>query len=344
MNSDSVKAQNLKEVEASDIIKEINNEYTFHEPYKDLKIKGNFTLRGYIITDVRIMNSVFENDVDFSNTIFRTPLYLEGNTFLGKTDFSGASLDFSSFKYSNFTDSADFSNTVFNKVDFTGTKFIKITLNGSDFNKMTISWNDLKNSLVYDGTTYLKLIKNFKGIEQFDDANLVIYQYRQKKQESKNGLAWYWEEFQRLTYGYGVRPFNSFIFSSVIIFFFSYFYERDTNKIVARRDIFFKMLIRKIYKIIPSFFDKFLREANKITPNCLYEKSILILKRCLYFLYNFTLIEPRAIISSGITFFTFGFAPPKNDTEKLASFVEGLLGWIILQLFIISLASQIIMQ
>ncbi|KAB2941460.1 MAG: potassium channel family protein [Candidatus Methanoperedens sp.] len=203
------------------------------------------------------------------------------------------------------------------------------------------SFSPFQDTLVFNDATYIKLMKNFKDNGQFDDADVVVYKYRQIKQESKKGVSWLWDEIQRLIYGYGTKPENSLLAGLITIFLFSYSFERNSDQIRIQWDVFFKKSIRIIYKIVPSwFFDKFILLANKIPPNRIYEKFKLTLKKCLYYL------TPTwdGFYYSWITFITVGYIDTKINRQRLATMVEGLLGWLILSLFIVSLANQIIKQ
>lgn len=51
---------------------------------------------------------------------------------------------------------------------------------------MVVSWTSIENALVFNGPAYIKLIKNFREMEQFDDADDAYFRYRQLRRENKN--------------------------------------------------------------------------------------------------------------------------------------------------------------
>ena len=146
---------------------------------------------------IEIHDSVFEDDVDFSNTQFRKDIDFRGTSFLGKIDFLGANFagkaDFTGanfagkpdFIYANFAGNATFNSTEFNKVSFTGATFTTVSLYESEFNQMNVEWSSLKDALIFNGPVYIKLIKKFRDREQFEDADAAYYQYRRLSQANK---------------------------------------------------------------------------------------------------------------------------------------------------------------
>ena len=117
-------------------------------------------------------------------------------------------------------------NSKFKEISFLDAKFKIISLNNSDFEKIKVKWSSLENSLVFDGQTYVKLIQNFRNVEQFDDADSAYYKYRSGRQALKSWLsASKWEDiFMCLICGYGVRPFNTLFAGAGVVLLFSLFY------------------------------------------------------------------------------------------------------------------------
>lgn len=92
-----------------------------------------------------------------------------------------------------FGGKTDFREATFHKeTDFSGAKFdAQISFIRLKFNILYINWASIKDNLVYDGPAYLALIKNFKVIEQFGDADDCYYAYRKASQNQKE---WYNEK------------------------------------------------------------------------------------------------------------------------------------------------------
>ncbi len=59
----------------------------------------------------------------------------------------------------------------------------KINLNSTDFSKFVVHWSTLRGRMVYNGAAYLALVKNYKSLEWFDEADECYYQYRRTGQE-----------------------------------------------------------------------------------------------------------------------------------------------------------------
>ncbi len=133
----------------------------------------------------------FSGNADFKNAHFAVEVivlypsghippsvgYARGDANFSDVNFSG-NADFGS---ANFSIDARFYLTEFNKVSFTRTSFTNVSLNETDFNKMKVEWSSLKDALVFNGPAYIKLIKNFRVMEQFDDADDAYYQYRRDR-------------------------------------------------------------------------------------------------------------------------------------------------------------------
>ena len=127
-------------------------------------------------------------------------------------------------------DSVQFSGVKFlNEVDFRGTKFLgSLNLIRARFPLMEIPWNSIKNEIVYDGSLYLSLIKNYRNLEWFKDEDDCYYQYRRESQKRKRIFSkekgWdfsiFYDIISWLSCGYGVRiRFMFFWFLALILFF-----------------------------------------------------------------------------------------------------------------------------
>jgi len=94
----------------------------------------------------------------------------------------------------------------------------KIFLKDADFSKFQTHWSHIKKYLEYDGAAYLKLVKNYKDLEWFEDADDCYYQYRSESQNLKGwGLSRISDMLACVTCGYGVRPLNPVLCSLALI-------------------------------------------------------------------------------------------------------------------------------
>jgi len=260
------------------------------------------------------VNALFRNANFTGDAIFEHADFVDGADF-SKADFNGSAnfgyADFNSianYLGANFSFDASFYSTIFNKVSFTRTSFTNVSLIESDFNRMKVEWSTLKDALVFNGPTYIKLIKNFREIEQFEDADAAYYQYRQLSQANKKmSFSKLMDVVAGASCGYGVKPWNAASLAVVIILIFIPIYGlrggirrskendgKDEEDVSSRR------------KTWNAFVDAF------------------------YF--------------SMVTFTTIGYGDlyPADRYRKVAVMIEGLFGWLILALFLVTLANVMI--
>ena len=221
-----------------------------------------------------------------------------GHSTFYDADFSGDA----KFESANFTDYASFDSTEFNKVSFTGTSFTNVSLNESDFNQMKVKWSTLKDVLVFDGPPYIKLIKNFREMEQFEDADAAYYQYRQLSQANKK---WSFSKLMDVvagaSCGYGVKPERALMLSFVLIMVFTFVYWLGDG----------------IRRLKENNGDK-----NRVSRWAAF--------------YN-------AFYFSVVTFTTVGYGDwYPEDRYRIVVMIEGVLGWLLLALFIVTLANVMI--
>jgi hypothetical protein len=348
--STGAQAQELEEVPAKDILEQIENGEDIY--LENVRITGEFNLSRKIVkNELTIKDSVFENDVDFYGTEFNKPLDFSDTEFSGKADFNCASFGSAAFfsganfygdaffrnanfygdaiigivpnsahitsfngaaffsganfygdaiffatRFDNYAsfDNAKFNgNVYFNSVSFNGPVF----LIGCDFKCMKVSWSSLKDALVFDGPTYVKLIKNFRELEQFDDADAAYFQYRRLSQANKEwSFSKLGDIFMWVSCGYGVKPHYTIGLGLVLILLFALIYWLGNG-------------IRR------------LKDEDK--------DNRVSLGDAFYF--------------SMVTFTTVGYGD-WYPTDKYRKFVmiEGLLGWLTLALFLVTLASVMI--
>ncbi|OPY54914.1 MAG: hypothetical protein A4E49_00633 [Methanosaeta sp. PtaU1.Bin112] len=179
--------------------------------FRSAQFKGNATFAA----------TRFESDV-----LFRAARFWMGSTF-GLSSFGGLA-DYGNVDFNNtaffggvkFTDLAYFANARFNgdlilegarlysmQLDnATFSESSKINLNSTDFSKFVVHWSTLQSRMVYNGAAYLALVKNYKSLEWFDEADECYYQYRRIGQDQ---APWGWGKLSDiiswLSCGYGVR-------------------------------------------------------------------------------------------------------------------------------------------
>ncbi len=265
----------------------------------------------------------FENDV-----LFRAARFWNGSTF-GLSSFGGladyGNVDFEKtafFGGVKFTDLAYFANARFNgdlilegarlysmQLDnATFSESSKINLNSTDFSKLVVHWSTLQNRMVYNGAAYLALVKNYKSLEWFDEADECYYQYRKIGQ---NKAPWGWGKLSDiiswLSCGYGVRvSYTAFwCLFTILIFGLIFWAGKGMNKFEIEG------------MELPG--DPRLRPSKRVS-----------FTDALYF---------------SIAMFTTSQAPVNTypvGVYKHLAMAEGILGWFFLGLFVVVLSAVLI--
>ncbi len=155
--------------------------------------------------------------------------YFENSGFYGIADFRQAEFEGNAiFVGAVFKESADFTGSKFNlSSDFIGSRFDKtLFLRKIKFNILNIDWSSIRDKLISDEPGYILLIRNFKDLGQFDDADNYYYEYREWKRNNRplnaaklfDSLAWF-------TCGYGVRWFHPIFSGFLVIIAFGIYYD-----------------------------------------------------------------------------------------------------------------------
>ena len=198
----------------------------------------------------RFSPSHFKGHANFSRTTFNEDAIFVGTRFYAGATFANTLFDgYAHFGSVEFKENVGFSNAGFNKyIDFTAARFgknldlnrakinimillsnfgmdSKILLDNSDFTRIDVRWSWIKNHIHYNGAAYLSLIKNFKALEQFEDADDCYYQYRElvRNNPLSSGQSFWSKIYDNISWfscGYGVRP-DYTIWIMVIIIYLS---------------------------------------------------------------------------------------------------------------------------
>lgn len=177
--------------------------------------------------------SYFAKNINFIGARFERDLNLEGCRFFGNSDFAYAKMmgsyagligsrfngsanfehiqlsGYSDFRQVEFLEDANFKFAQFGgNVDLTDIILHKkFYIYGSKFDRLEIKWTIIKNRIDFESATYRALIRNYRNLEWFSDANDCYYDYRKIMQDKESSIinklmdyiAW-------LSCGYGVRP------------------------------------------------------------------------------------------------------------------------------------------
>jgi hypothetical protein len=216
--------------------------------FEDAQFRGSSNFADALFAGEAIFDrSRFVKDASFSSAQFREKAQFVGAVFCEDLKASGA----------RFTESCDLTASEFHRQLSLENARIhtmrlfrasfgsqsRISLQGADFDRLEVGWASIKDRLVYDGAVYLGLIKDFKNLEWFDDADDCYFQYRKKSQAEKklfarkagvpavnwskilDYLAW-------ISCGYGVRPNYTIYLSILLIILFAGLYWTGNSIVV----------------------------------------------------------------------------------------------------------------
>lgn len=300
------------------------------------RISGDFICLNTEFSDgAGFMSTEFEKDANFGMSSFAGYTSFEGSVFRGDANFALARFDKAVyFGDITFEGDAIFGLTEFEGLaNFAGTHFLgdlnlnsaridafvlenttfgsasRINLKGAEFRRLTAPWSQMKDHLLYDGATYLALVKNYQDLEWFEDADDCYYDYRREAQRRKpfgwgriiDYLAW-------ITCGYGVRPSYPFVWSIVVMALFGMVFY--LGKGIQRQPV--KENPERLKEDSPA----------EGTPASLHES---IYFSALVYLYSTSSVDFRP---SGI--------------YRYLVILEGVLGWFFLSLFLVSLGRVMI--
>ncbi|MCU0637383.1 MAG: pentapeptide repeat-containing protein [Methanothrix sp.] len=226
--------------------------------FDDAKFMRSGSFRSTAFEDVRFFETEFAGQATFlsaffqgnatfaatrfqSDVVFRQSRFLQGSTF-GLSSFAGLA-DFGGVEFSDtaffggvkFSDLAYFASAFFSRDlilegarlysmqldDVSFAEKSRVNLNSTDFTKFVVRWSSIRDRMIYNGAAYLALVKNYKSLEWFDDADDCYYQYRKIGQDRE---PWSWSKVSDiiswLSCGYGVRVSYTVFWCLFTILFF----------------------------------------------------------------------------------------------------------------------------
>lgn len=258
--------------------------------------------------------SVFRGDANFALARFDEAVYFgdarfKGDAIFGLTQFEGLA----NFAGTYFAGDLNLNSASIDAFVLDNTTFgnaSRIILKGAEFRRFTAPWSQIKDHILYDGATYLALVKNYQDLEWFEDADDCYYDYRREAQLRKpfgwgkiiDYLAW-------ITCGYGVRPSYSFLWSIVLILVFGAVFYLGGG----------------VYKQT-TVVDQ---NPERLKEQLVFERKPLTLHESIYFSALIYLYAgPVEFKPSGI--------------YRYLVILEGILGWFFLSLFLVSLGRVMI--
>jgi hypothetical protein len=273
---------------------------------------NNYSFFGYSTfkTSAYFSEVTFNNGVDFTSSTFKTSAYFSDSTFSNDIDFSEVT-------FGNF---ADFSGATFdNSAQFSSISLFKIPV--------FYGVPETSENLLTDGKSCEFFMKSYNNLARYTDADNIYYNFRKNSMDKESiSILKVIDLISYVTCGFGVRPLNTFIFGTTVIFLFSIIYM---NPIYIHRNR---------YKGIPLlvslniYFDK---SSNKKIPFKLSLKNPGIVKE------NDPIYKasPLDLFYYSIGIFTFisqGSLYPRDNFKKWVT-IEGVIGWVTLGIFMATL-------
>jgi hypothetical protein len=186
------------------------------------------------LEDADLRSVRFCKEASFISSEFQAMAHFDSADFLGEAVFRDA----------QFSETANFSDSDFQKsLNLAGTRVHimrlidatfagQVNLNNADFSRLEARWPALCQHIVYDGAAYLALIRNFRNLEWFEDADDCYYHYRRMSQSGKAFLVRGEREIRinwsklldglaMISCGYGVRPRYTVFLSCFLIILFA---------------------------------------------------------------------------------------------------------------------------
>jgi hypothetical protein len=177
-------------------------------------------------------------------------------------------------------------------------------------NRNPLSWDQIKDHFVYDDIAYLSLVKNFKELGNFEDADDCYFQFRSESQDKKpwSHSSKYSDILSKLAFGYGVHPEYALSWMFILILVFTGIYGLGNG----------------------------IQESTNYTCPCIIEKTEQRKSMKDRFVYGFYF---------GLMVFTFQSRAGKlrpTGYYKWIAITEGIFGLLLFGLFIVSLSDILI--
>ncbi|MFA6372905.1 MAG: pentapeptide repeat-containing protein [Methanothrix sp.] len=253
--------------------------------------------------------AVFANEAVFNLARFSQAAYFSGSEFQGLALFGLTKFqDIASMQSALFEGDLNFKGGSISTILLDKAKFGKnsrIILNDTDFARFKAHWNEIHGHVVWDPGAYLALVNNYHGLGWSADEDDCYYQYRSLNQGKKQ---WGWSKaidiLAWLSCGYGVRPGYAVAWSLLTILAFALVFWRGDG---IRRSA------KPLYE--PAEVDS--------VPECVTMRNALFFSTMVF-------------LSQGpIDFLPLG-------RNRYYVILEGILGWLLLALFLVTLGRVMI--
>jgi len=253
--------------------------------------------------------AVFADEANFNLARFSQATYFSEAEFHGLALFGLARFeDIASLQSSIFDDDINFkgssiSTMLLDKAELA--KSSRIILNDTDFSRFKAHWNEIEEHVVWDPGAYLALINNYHGLGWSADEDDCYYQYRSRSQA---GMDWGWSRIidilAWLSCGYGVMPSYAVFWSLATILAFGLLFWRGDG-------------IRRSAKPLHEPAEEASLPEHATIRNALFFSTMVFLSQ------------------GPIDFLPVG-------KYRYYVILEGILGWLLLALFLVTLGKVMI--
>jgi uncharacterized protein YjbI with pentapeptide repeats len=251
----------------------------------------------------------FFDDASFGLARFSDAAYFSGASFSKDAVFGLAKFqDIASFQGASFKGDLNFkaaslSNMLLDKAAFG--RSCRIILNDTEISRFRAHWTEIADHVVWEPGAYLALVNNYHGLGWSLDEDDCYYQYRRLNQDKKD---WGWSKaidiLAWLSCGYGVRPSYAFAWSLLTILIFGLIFWWGDG-------------IRRSAKPL----------REQLTDDVIVEHATL--RNALFF-------STMVYLSQGpIDYLPVG-------RHRYYVIIEGILGWLLLALFLVTLGRVMI--
>jgi hypothetical protein len=176
----------------------------------------------------------------------------------------------------------------------------KINLKDADFKRLKAPWNEIEDRVVYDPGVYLALIDNYRVLGWHSEQDDCYYKYRILNQAEKGfGLSKAIDVLAWLSCGYGVRPGYTVAWAVLTILAFALIFWKGDG-------------IRRSAKPLQGPVEKDSVPERAVFRNALFFSTCIFLSQ------------------GPIDFLPVG-------RNRYYVIVEGILGWLLLALFLVTL-------
>ena len=249
-------------------------------------------------------NALFSEEANFNLARFSDAAYFSKAHFKDKALFGLIKFeDIASYEGAAFDGELNLKNAQISTMLLDGAFFgksSKINLKDADFKRLKAHWNEIKDHVVYDPGVYLGLIDNYRVLGWHSDQDDCYYEYRRLNQAEKGfEFSKAIEVLAWLSCGYGVRPGYTVAWAVMTILVFALIFWKGDG-------------IRRSAKPLQGPVEKDSVPERAIFRNALFFSTCIFLSQ------------------GPIDFLPVG-------KHKYFVIVEGILGWLLLALFLVTL-------